>query len=143
VCRVQAIPLYFPLLLKAQGFPKYRREYITGLFPTLHTLHSSADFNFAYAAIEVPSILCLINLKPRGPRSFIGSYVIQSSNPLFAPQIRFNCLNKPVSAHPSLYGTQVRPYLLTCLSEGLRPPSVLPMRSRDASLALRCFRASA
>ena len=57
-----------------------------------------------------------------------------------APQIRFNYLNKPVSAHPSLYGTQVRPYLFTSLSEGPRPPSVLPMRSRDPCLALRCFR---
>ena len=73
-------------------------------------------------------------------RSFIGSYVIQWFSPFLTPQIRFNCLNKPVSPHPSLYSTQVRPYLFTSLSEGLRPPSVLPMRSCDASLALRCFR---
>ena len=73
----------------------------------------------------------------------IGSSVIRQFVPTSAPWIGFNCLNKPVSAHPSLYGTQVRPYLFTSLSEGPRPPSVLPMRSRYTCLALRCFRASA
>ena len=78
-------------------------------------------------------------LRSRPP--YIGSYVIYLFSLPFAPQIRFNCLNKTVSAHPSLYCAQIHPYLLSGLSERLRPTPVLPMRSRYASFALRCFRA--
>ena len=51
-------------------------------------------------------------------------------------------LNKPVSAHPSFYCAQVSPYLLTGLSEGPRPPTVLPVRGNDARLAFRGPRTS-
>ena len=70
---------------------------------------------------------------------YIGSSVIRQFVPTSAPQLRFNCLNKPVSAHPCLYCAQVRPYLLTRLCEGSRAPTVLPVRCRDARLALRGF----
>ena len=69
----------------------------------------------------------------------IGSSVIRQFVPTSAPWIGFNCLNKPVSAHPSLYCAQVRPYLLTRLCERSRAPTVLPVRGRDARLALRGF----
>jgi len=72
----------------------------------------------------------------------IGFSVIRQFVPTSAPQLRFNCLNKPISAHPRLYCAQVRPYLLTGICEGSRAPTVLPVRGNDARLALRGPRTS-
>ena len=51
-----------------------------------------------------------MQLAPRSAGPYIGSYVIYWFSLPFNPQIRFiNCLNKSVSAHPSLYCAQIRP----------------------------------
>ena len=131
----------FSFIVKSSSFPQNIGESILRVCFQPYTPYIPALISILLSGDRGPQHFIFDQSQaPRSASSYIGSYVIQSSNLLFAPQKRFNCLNKPVSAHPSLYGTQVRPYLFTSLSEGLRPPSVLPLRSCDPCLALRCSR---